>query len=233
MPPFHSRSTGANRTARISSGGLSRVTSSSRPSAARISGPIGTDFAVRGHTPPPALIAVAVVVVPRRSRQREQPLPLGEPARGVRGRVDEHVPVVERRDQPDVRGQQHPVAEHVAGHVADPDDGDLLALGVDAQLAEVPLDALPGAAGGDAHGLVVVAHRPAGGERVAEPEPVGRGDLVGDVGELRRALVRGHHQVGVVAVVPHDVGRRTVALRPSGWTTRLSVTSSSPEMNVW
>ena len=27
------------------------------PSAARISGPTGTDFAVRGHTPPPALIS--------------------------------------------------------------------------------------------------------------------------------------------------------------------------------
>ena len=57
IPPFHSRSAGARRTARISSGGLSRVTSSSIPSAARISGPTGTDFAVRGHTPPPALIA--------------------------------------------------------------------------------------------------------------------------------------------------------------------------------
>ena len=56
MPPFQSRSAGARRIARISSGGLSRVTFSSIPSAARISGPTGTDFAVRGHTPPPALI---------------------------------------------------------------------------------------------------------------------------------------------------------------------------------
>ena len=45
-------------------------------------------------------------------------------------------------------------------------------LGVDAQLAEVALDRLPGAAGGDAHRLVVVADRAAGGERVAEPEAV-------------------------------------------------------------
>ena len=43
--------------AAISSGGLSAVTFSAIPSAARISGPTGTDFAVRGHTPPPALIS--------------------------------------------------------------------------------------------------------------------------------------------------------------------------------
>ena len=57
MPPFHSRSAGARRIARINSGGFNRVTSSSIPNAARISAPTGTDFAVRGHTPPPALIA--------------------------------------------------------------------------------------------------------------------------------------------------------------------------------
>jgi hypothetical protein len=56
MPPFHSRSTGAPRMARISSGGLSCSTPAGSPSAARISGPIGTAFAVRSHTPPPALI---------------------------------------------------------------------------------------------------------------------------------------------------------------------------------
>ena len=80
--------------------------------------------------------------------------------------------MVERGHQPDVLGQQHPVAEHVAGHVADADDGEVLGLGVDAELAEVPLDRLPRAARGDAHRLVVVADRAAGGERVAEPEAV-------------------------------------------------------------
>jgi hypothetical protein len=44
--------------------------------------------------------------------------------------------------------------------------------GVEAHLAEVPLDRLPRAAGGDAHALVVVADRAAGGEGVAEPEAV-------------------------------------------------------------
>ena len=70
--------------------------------------------------------------------------------------------------------------------------------------------------GGDAHRLVVVALRPAGGERVAEPEPVGRGDLVGDVGELRGALVRGDDEVGVVAVVADDVRRRDGLGAPVG-----------------
>ena len=68
--------------------------------------------------------------------------------------------------------QQHAVAEHVAGHVADADAGEVLALAVDAELAEVALHRLPRAARGDAHRLVVVADRAAGGERVAEPEAV-------------------------------------------------------------
>ena len=89
-------------------------------------------------------------------------------------------------------------------------------LGVDAQLAEVPLHALPRAPGGDPHRLVVVAHRAAGGERVTEPEPVGRGDLVGDVGELGGALVGRDHEVGVVAVVAHDVRWRDGLGAPVG-----------------
>src|SRR6185312_17467470 len=67
---------------------------------------------------------------------------------------------------------------------------------------------LPGAARGDPHLLVVVALGTAGGERVAEPVAVGLGDLVGRVGEGRGALVGGHHQVRVVAVVPDHAGRR-------------------------
>ena len=75
-------------------------------------------------------------------------------------------------------------------------------------LAEVPLDRHPRAAGGDPHRLVVVADRPAGGERVAEPEAVVLRDAVGDVGEGRGALVGRDHEVAVVAVVAHDVARR-------------------------
>jgi hypothetical protein len=55
MPPFHSRSTGAVRIARISSGGLTAPVAS-RPSAARTSAETGIDLAVRGYTPPPGLI---------------------------------------------------------------------------------------------------------------------------------------------------------------------------------
>ena len=72
----------------------------------------------------------------------------------------------------------------------------------------MPLHRHPGATRGDAHLLVVVAGRAAGGEGVAQPEAVLGGDAVGDVGEARRALVGGHHQVGVVAVVAHHLLRR-------------------------
>src|SRR5581483_6577397 len=105
--------------------------------------------------------------------------------------IDEDVQVVEGGDEADVRRLQHGVAEHVARHVADPDDGEVLALNVAAQFAEVALDQLPGAARGNADGLVVVAGRAARGEGVAEPEAVFGGNPVGDVGEGGGALVRG------------------------------------------
>src|SRR4029078_2061868 len=66
----------------------------------------------------------------------------------------------------------------------------------------------PGAAGGDAHALVVVACRAAGGEGIAEPEAVRLRNSVGDVGEGRGALVGGDDQIRIVVVVPyHIVGR--------------------------
>ena len=83
---------------------------------------------------------------------------------------------------------------------------------VDVHFAEVPLDRFPGAAGGDAHHLVVVAGRAAGGEGVAQPELALDRDAVGDVREGRRALVGGNDQIGIVIVVAHDiVGRHDVA----------------------
>src|SRR5690606_38955224 len=94
------------------------------------------------------------------------------------------------------------------GHVADAHAGEVLALRIPAQGAEVALDRLPRAARGDAHALVVVADRATGGERIAHPESVGHGQAVGDVGEGRGALVGGHHQVRVVLVVPDHVARR-------------------------
>ena len=127
------------------------------PSRSRTSGDSGTDLADRGHTPPPAEIFAAVVVVPRRAGEVEQPPALGPGDGRVRVRVEEHVAMVERRDQLQVRRQQHAVAEDVAGHVADPDNGERGEVGVDAEVAEVAPHALPRAAGRDAHHLVVVA----------------------------------------------------------------------------
>ena len=75
----------------------------------------------------------------------------------VRVGVDEDVAVVVGGDEPDPVRQQHPVAEHVAGHVADADDGERLGRDVEAELGEVALDRLPGAARGDPERLVVVA----------------------------------------------------------------------------
>jgi hypothetical protein len=116
--------------------------------------------------------------------------------------------VVERTHEPDHARQQHAVAEHVAGHVADAEHGELVRAHVAAELAEVALDRLPRAGGGDAHLLVVVSGRPARGERIAEPEAVLARNLVRDVGERGRALVGGHDEVWVVAVVAHHMVRR-------------------------
>ncbi len=80
---------------------------------------------------------------------------------GVGVGVDEDVPVVEGRDQAQAARQKQTVAEDVAGHVTDADDGDRVDVGVDVELAEVPAHRLPGATGGDAHRLVVVADRAA------------------------------------------------------------------------
>ena len=115
--------------------------------------------------------------------------------------------VVERREQARVPRQQHAVAEHVARHVADADAGEILALAIVAERAEVALHRFPAALGGDAHALVVVAGRAARGERVAQPVVVRDRDAVGDVGELRGTLVGGHHQVRIVVVVAHYLDR--------------------------
>ncbi len=115
--------------------------------------------------------------------------------------------MVEGSHQLDVLGQQHAVAEDVSAHIADARDSEILCLGIDPHFQEVAFHALPGPAGGDAHGLVVVADGAARGERVAEPEPVRQGDIVGDIGEGGGALVGGDNEVGVVAVTaPHSLG---------------------------
>ena len=116
--------------------------------------------------------------------------------------------MVEGRDEPDAVRQEHAVAEHVAGHVADADRGELIDLRIQAQLAEVPPDRLPSAASRDPHCLVVITGGTAGGERVPEPEAVFERDLIGYIGEGRCAFVGGDHEVRVVAVIPNDIGGR-------------------------
>src|SRR5947208_2142788 len=80
--------------------------------------------------------------------------------------------MVERRHHFGVWRQQHRIAKHVARHVTDADYGEVLALDVASELAEVALDRLPSTTRRDAHRLVVVTGAAAGGERVAEPEAV-------------------------------------------------------------
>ncbi len=208
MPPFHSRSTGARRIAEISSSG--DRASDRGVEAERGPGLRGDRHRLRRPGPDAAAGGDQrrVVVRPRRAGQVEQPLPLGEADRRVRVRVEEHVAVIERGDQLQVPGQQHPVAEHVTGHVADADGREVVGVRVQPQRREVPADRLPGAAGGDAHLLVVVALGAARGERVAEPVAVPDGDLVGHVGERRGPLVGGDDQVRVVPVEPDHAGRR-------------------------
>ena len=57
MPPFQSRSTGAQQDRLHQLGGVIAVTVASMPSASATSGAIGIDLSVRGNTPPPSEIS--------------------------------------------------------------------------------------------------------------------------------------------------------------------------------
>jgi hypothetical protein len=149
-----------------------------------------------------------VIVRPRRARQGEEPSPLGDRARGLGIRIEEDVAMVEGCDQPQAFGQQHAVAEDVARHVADADRAYGIARDVDVHLGEMASHRLPGAARRNAHGLVVIAMAAARGEGIAEPMAFRDGDGIGRVREGRGALVGRDHQIGVVRVVAHGVGRR-------------------------
>ena len=116
--------------------------------------------------------------------------------------------MVERSHQADVFGQQHAVAENVAGHVTNTSAGEILGLRVAAQRPEMALHRFPRTTRGNAHALVVVTDRTTGRERIAHPETMGDGQAVGNIGEGRRALVCGHHQVRVVVVVAYHAHRR-------------------------
>ena len=145
-----------------------------------------------------------VIVRPGRARQPEQARPFG-PAGGRIGiRIEEDMAMIERRHQFQRLRQQHPVAEHIARHVAAADHADRIGLHVHAPFGEMPLDRDPGALGGDTHRLVVIPLRPARGERIAQPETAFDGDRVGDVGEGGGALVGGDDEIGIVLVADRD-----------------------------
>ena len=201
IPPFQSRSTGACSTQRIASAGvISADVSSGIARASRAWADNVTHFAVRSIALAPLGEHARVVVAPRGSRRFVQALPLGERDRRIRLRIEEHVSVIERGDQPDPVRVEHSVPEDVSGHVTDPHRRERLRHRVRAQLSEVPLDRFPHAASGDTELLVVVAVGASGGERVSEPVPDPLAHAVRRVRQGSRALVGGDHQVGVGAV---------------------------------
>ena len=186
---------------------------SPRPGRSRaprwISGESGMVLRLREKTPPPARDQAVVVVAPRtsgRGRTGAGARRSSRPRRGSgRGRCrggrrppraagsrDSSMPL------PNTSPDMSPTPATVIGSRLD----------VDVDLAEMALHRLPGAAGGDAHALVVVALAAAGREGVAEPVAALQREGVGDVGEGGGALVGGDHEVGVVGIVPHRVGRR-------------------------
>ena len=148
----------------------------------------------------------SVEVVPRGARQCEQALPFSERSGRIRRRVEKDVAVIERGDEVRRVRQEHAVAEDVAGHVADADRRERFGVRTP-ESVQVHLHRLPRPAGGDAHGLVVVPDGATRREGVAQPEAPCRRDLVGDVGERRRALVRGDDEIGIVPIVADGLPR--------------------------
>ena len=153
--------------------------------------------------PAAARYQLLVVFRPVRPLHLEQALALLPAGSRIGIRVDEDMAMVERRDQQDRFRQQHAVAEHVSRHVAAAHHAHRVFLHVHAHFQEVALHRNPGAAGGNAHGLVVVAVGTAAGEGIAQPEVALHRDGVRGVGERGRALVGRDHEVGIVTVVDH------------------------------
>jgi len=142
-------------------------------------------------------------VEPARSYSR---FPFREAGSRIGVRVEEDVAMVEGGDQAHGARSEQPVPEHVAGHVADTHHAHGITGHVDTELPEVVGHRDPGALGGHAVALVVVAVPATGCEGVVEPEPGPRGDGVGGVGEGRGAAVGSDDEVGVIAVVADHPG---------------------------
>ena len=117
----------------------------------------GNGFGAPGEDSTPLRDNAVVVVGPGGTWQLEEPLPLLEAALRIGVRVEKDVLMIERANQLYMPGEQHAVAEHIAGHVADPYDGEIGRLHIHTQFAAMPLDRLPGPSGGNTHLLVIVA----------------------------------------------------------------------------
>ena len=210
MPPFQSRSTGARSRARISSFGVSVSASmpSDRPRLGRERDRLrrAREHAAAGRDQP------GVVVGPGRARQlRRAARARAKLAAGSGSGSRKTCRWSKAPTSWMCRESSMPLPNTSPDMSPIPTTVKSVRLDVDAELAEVALDRLPRAARGDAHLLVVVAGRAAGGEGVAEPEAVLGRDRVRDVGERRRALVGGDDEVRVVA---RRSGRRPAAARP-------------------
>ena len=148
-----------------------------------------------------------VVIVPARPGQGEEAIAFLPRLFRVGRGVEENMPVVKGRHQPGRTRQQHPIAEHIARHIAHAHHADRIGLNIHAHFAEMALDRNPCPARGDAHRLVVIALRPAAGEGIVQPEVLFRRQRIGRVGESRSALVGGDHEIGVLPIEHHHARR--------------------------
>ena len=72
----------------------------------------------------------------------------------------------------------------------------------------MPLYTFPGPPGGNPHFFVVVPHTSTRSKRIPQPESVFICQAIGDIGEGGSALVRGHYQIGIIAVMTYHRGGR-------------------------
>ena len=115
-------------------------------------------------------------------------------------------------------GQQHAVTKYIPAHVADTDHRHRIALHINTKLTEVPLHRDPSTPGGNSHRFVVITVTAPGGKGIAQPKAATEGNIIGNIGKTRRALIRRNHQVGVVVIAANDrLGRHhTITLAVIG-----------------
>ena len=105
-----------------------------------------------------------------------QPTPFIVGHVGIRRGVNENVAVVESGDQTDAVALEHPVAEHVARHVAHPDDPQRLALSVHPEGTKMPAHRHPRSSGRYRQCFVVITVLPP--EAKASPSQKPRSTLM-------------------------------------------------------